>query len=129
MDCVGVDYHKRYMVATGIDGRDTVPERRRVENTPEAVVAYFRALTRGAKVALEATGGWYHFYELVEALGLDVVLAHPLKTRAIAESRIKTNKVSSAILAHLLRPDLLPSSYIPSRQRRDAHAACDRSVA
>lgn len=42
-----------------------------------------------------------------------------MKTRAIAEARIKTDKIDSTIFAHLLRADLLPTSYIPKRSIRD----------
>ena len=42
-----------------------------------------------------------------------------MKTRIIAESKIKTDKVDAKILAHLLRTDFLPTSYIPSKDIRD----------
>jgi len=41
----------------------------------------------------------------------EVILAHPLKVRAIAEARIKSDKIDSATLAHLLRADLIPEAY------------------
>jgi transposase len=47
------------------------------------------------------------------------VLAHPLKTKAIASARIKTDKIDATTLAHLLRADLVPAAYIPSRAIRD----------
>jgi hypothetical protein len=47
-----------------------------------------------------------------------VKLAHPLKTRAIAEARIKTDSIDSETLAHLLRTDLLPDSYMPAKYVR-----------
>jgi hypothetical protein len=43
----------------------------------------------------------------------------PFKTKAIASARIKTDKIDSTILAHLLRTDLLPAAYIPPRAVRD----------
>jgi transposase len=61
------------------------------------------------------TGFWYPVYEALEPFVQDVKLAHPLKVRAIAEARIKTDKIDSEILAHLLRIDLLPTAYIPSK--------------
>jgi len=48
-----------------------------------------------------------------------VALAHPLKVKAIAEARIKTDKISAGILADLLRAGLLPRAYAPSKQTRD----------
>jgi len=68
---------------------------------------------------MEATRNWYYLYDIMEDMVDRVHLAHPLKTRAIAHARIKTDKISSSILAHLLRTDLLPSSYIPSKEIRD----------
>ena len=43
----------------------------------------------------------------------EVILAHPLKVRAIADARIKTDKLDSEMLAHLLRADLIPEAYAP----------------
>jgi len=40
----------------------------------------------------------------------DVALAHPLKVRAIAEARIKTDKISADILCDFLRSNLLPEA-------------------
>lgn len=48
-----------------------------------------------------------------------VVLAHPLKARAIASARIKTDRIDSATLAHLLRMDLVPRTYLPPRAVRE----------
>ena len=47
-------------------------------------------------------------------------LAHPLKVRAIAEARIKTDRIDSRILAHLLRCDLLPTAYVRPKEQRTA---------
>lgn len=116
---VGVDYHKRYSFATKMDEQGRIIEQIKLNNDPEALRAYASTLPRGSKVALEATGGWYHFYEVLEDSGLDIHLAHPLKTRAIAEARIKTDTIDSTMLAHLLRSDLLPASYIALREIRD----------
>src|SRR5262249_25151456 len=43
----------------------------------------------------------------------------PLRTRAIAAARVKTDAVDAKTLAHLLRADLLPEAYIAPRQLRD----------
>ncbi|MGD0817639.1 MAG: IS110 family transposase, partial [Methanomassiliicoccales archaeon] len=72
-----------------------------------------------AKFVLESTGIWEFIYEGIERRGFEAVLAHPLKVRAIAEAKIKTDKVEARTLAHLLRADLVPCSYIPSKDIRD----------
>jgi transposase len=72
-----------------------------------------------ARIAVEATGNWMWLYELIEDQQPALVLAHPLKTKAIASARIKTDKIDATTLAHLLRADLLPAAYIPPRAIRD----------
>ena len=44
-----------------------------------------------------------------------MILAHPSRLRAITEARAKTDKLDAALLAKLLRADLIPKSYIPPR--------------
>ena len=45
----------------------------------------------------------------------DVKLSHLLRTKAIAYAKVKTDKVDSATLVHLLRSKLLPLSYVPEK--------------
>ena len=116
---IGVDYHKKYSIATKMDEEGNILEQVKLNNDPETLLKYFDNLPAGSKIALEATGSWYYFYELLGSKCPDIYLSHPLKTRAIAEARIKTDKIDSGILAHLLRTNLLPTSYIPPREIRD----------
>ena len=44
-----------------------------------------------------------------------VVVSNPTKTRAIAEAKVKTDKVDAAILAQLLAADFLPSVWLPDQ--------------
>ena len=50
--------------------------------------------------------------ELLKGLVDEVQLAHPLKVKAIAEARIKTDSIDSETLAYLLRADLIPEAYL-----------------
>ncbi len=54
---------------------------------------------------------------LEEEVGV-VKLAHPLKVKAIAEARIKTDKIDAKVLAHLLRCDLVPEAHVPGKEAR-----------
>jgi len=90
----------------------TMLARGRVPNAPEAFAEL--VATHGAgPVALEATANWYYLYECLEGLGVPVHLAHPKQTRLIAASKRKTDQLDAERLAHLLRTDLLPTSYVP----------------
>jgi transposase len=49
-------------------------------------------------------------------------LVHPLRCKAIASARLKNDKVDAAILAQLLRADLLPEAWIAPPQVRQLRA-------
>jgi transposase len=66
-------------------------------------------------VAMEASYNWPYYYRAAEEAADTIVLAHPLKTRIIGEAKIKTDKIDSAALAYMLKADMLPAAYVPSR--------------
>ena len=68
---------------------------------------------------MEATYGWEWLAELLEEAGYDLHLAHPLRTRAIAAARVKTDAIDAKTLAHLLRAGFLPEAYVAPRELRD----------
>ncbi len=116
---VGIDFHKNYSFVTEMNETGVVQRRNRLANDQQTLSDYLTTLPSRTKIAIEATCNWYYFYELVEDHDLDVFLAHPLKTKAIASARLMNDKISSEILAHLLRTDLLPTAYIPDQKTRD----------
>lgn len=72
------------------------------------------------KAVVESTANmWLKTYEAFEEAGIEVKLANPLKTRLIAEAKVKTDKVDARTLAHLLRADLVATCYVPSKEVRD----------
>jgi transposase len=112
----GLDIHKRYTFYTAMDERGRILKQGKVGSTAAGMADI---IGPEACVAMESTCNWYHLYDAVEGLAQEVHLAHPLKTRAIAEAKIKTDKVDSTILAHLVRTDLLPTSYVAPRSIRE----------
>ena len=55
-------------------------------------------LRPGDEVAIEATCNTHAIAKLLESRVARVVVSNPLKTRAIAEARVKTDKVDAASL-------------------------------
>jgi transposase len=119
MHYIGVDYHKRYSYVVVKDEQGKREQKGMVNNTKEEFENFLKPYLPG-KAALEATRNWGLIYDWLEEILDDVALAHPLKVRAIAEARIKTDKISADILADLLRSNLLPEAYVPDKKTRDA---------
>jgi len=71
-----------------------------------------------ALVAMEAGYCWQPIYDQLENSGHNVKLTHPKEVKAIAKARAKTDKIDSETLAHLIRADLIPESYVPPRDVR-----------
>jgi len=80
---------------------------------------YFSSIEKPVTVAMEATRSWYWLYELLEGEGLNIKLAHPLKTKLIGEAKIKTDSIDAHVLAQLERTGFLPESYIPPKEVRE----------
>jgi transposase len=72
------------------------------------------------KAVMEAGGNWHYLYDLLEPVVDELLLAHPLRVRAIAAARVKTDAIDARTLAHLLRSDLIPAAYIPPPAVREA---------
>ena len=109
---VGIDVHrKRSQVAViGQDGE--VLANRNVVNGVETILGVIGGLPPGTPAAFEAAFGWGWLVELREDYGFAPHLVHPLQCKAIASARLKNDKVDAAILAQLLRADLLPEAWI-----------------
>jgi transposase len=120
MNYVGIDYHKKYSHVTAINNEGKVIRSNRLENKPEVFREFFKRMEGPSEAVLEASRTWGVMYDLlVELDGVELVeLAHPQKVRAIAEAKIKTDKIDSHILAQLLRADLIPAAYIPGKRTR-----------
>jgi transposase len=119
METIGLDIHRKQCQSTVIDEHGDITEVKRFDSTSEAIRAYFKGHP-GARVAIESTGVWEHVYKTIRSCGNPVVLANPLKTRLIAEARVKTDKVDSLILAQLMKADMLPECYVPDDETREA---------
>jgi len=115
---IGLDVHKEFCQACVIDESGRALSNERFSSTNEELDRFLDGF-QDARFVLESTGIWEFIYEGIERRGFEAVLAHPLKVRAIAEARVKTDKVDAETLAQLLRADLIPRSWIPPKDIRD----------
>lgn len=118
---VGCDQHKKYSYIVVKDQKGLKVDQVKLYHADkDSMKDYFSALPEGSKVALETCGFDHWLTDMLGELDLSVKLSHTAKTKAIAQERIKTDKISAAVLADLLRVDMLPEAYIPTKPIRDA---------
>jgi transposase len=119
MNSVGIDLHKRRSQIAALDEHGRRILSRRIDNDPATFLELLEEIDGESKVALEATHGWEWLADALEEAGYELHLAHPLRTKAIASARVKTDSVDAPTLAHPSRTDLLPEAYIAPRELRD----------
>jgi transposase len=109
---VGIDLHRATIVVAAVNDAGeamnpiTIPcsDTVAIESTVKALGS-FRAV-------IEACGTYRWLYDLLRPHGT-VLLAHPMRLRAMIQRRTKTDKLDAQLLANLLRINQIPLAYIP----------------
>jgi len=119
---VGIDVHRKRSQVAVVTEDGQVQLNKNVVNGTEPMLRLLGGLPAGTPVAFEAAFGWGWLAELLEDYGFEAHLVHPLRCKAIASARLKNDKVDAAILAQLLRADLLPEAWIAPAKVRQLRA-------
>jgi transposase len=120
---IGVDYHKKYSYIVVKDTQGQVLRSGQVINTKQSVKNFLGPFCKEGHAVVEATRNWQVIYDWLEQMLGETVLANPLKVKAIAEAKIKTDKIDGNVLSDLLRADLLPTAHVPSPKARTMRLA------
>ena len=115
---IGVDYHKRFSYMVVKDSTGKTLKSGTVLNTRGDVSRFLEKYNESSHAVLEATRNWTVMHDWLEEELDDVVLANPFRLKAIAEAKIKTDKIDANILSDLLRVDLIPTAHVPSLRSR-----------
>ena len=116
---VGIDLHKKYSYITITDMLGYIQYQGKYLNRDRSLVPALLKWQQRKPIStvLESTYGWYWLAEEMEDKGVAFQLAHPAKVNAIAGKK-KTDAVDAKILADLLRTNMLPIAYVPSKEER-----------
>ena len=115
MHHAGIDLHKRDLTVTVANDHGAIGGAKRMMcRETGRIEEYFRGL-RPFEAVIEASSSYRWLYDLLSPMGR-VVVAHPLKLRAIVAGRAKTDKLDSAMLAKLLWMGMIPESYVPPKR-------------
>lgn len=115
---VGLDVHKEFCQAAFVNAKGKTVREQVFENSDKGLTELVKA-TKRAHVVMESSSSSTRVYDALSKT-CDVKVAHPSKVRAIASARIKTDRIDAQTLAQLLRADLIPESFVPCMQHRQA---------
>ena len=127
MRTIGLDVHKRFAEVAILDqGQRVVRRGERIDATPSALRAFAKTLGPDDQVVLEATVNTWAIADLLRGRAGRVVVSNPMRTRAIADAKVKTDRIDAAVLAQLLAADFIPEVWTPDeatrgRRRQVAH--------
>lgn len=114
MRFIGLDLHKHTLEVCALDRRGKVLFRESVAVRREALEAFARAkLKRTDRVAVEATTNTWAVADILRPFVAAVVVGNPLQVKAIAQAKVKTDKIDAQVLANLLRCEYLPEVWVP----------------
>lgn len=120
---VALDVHKRFAeIAVHEDG-----ELRRLGRIETGQLrAFAQSLGPEDHVVLESTSMTWAIAELLSEHAGRVTVSNPMRTRAIASAKVKTDKIDAKVLAQLGAADFLPEVWAPDQttralRRRIAH--------
>jgi transposase len=117
MNYMGIDHHRQYSYITLMDEKGEVIRSEKVANFCSELEKFLVGIEE-VKAVVEAGRSSYTMVDVLDGLGVDVVMAHPKDVKAIAKAKIKTDKRDSHMLANLLRTGLIPEVYKRSRENR-----------
>jgi transposase len=117
MRSIGMDVHRSFAQIAVVE-KGLCRDEGRIGVRPEDLRAWAIGLARDDEIALEATTNSDAIATMLRPLVRRVVVSNPRKTRAIAEAKVKTDKVDARILAQLLAADFLPDTWVPDDRTR-----------
>lgn len=109
---VGIDLHRRSLTIAAVHDSGEVRPPVRLETTETEVIRDLFADLMPFRAVIEATGTYRWLYDLLAPMGT-VLLAHPLRLRAMLVRRSKSDRLDAELLAQLLRMGQIPLAYVP----------------
>lgn len=119
---IGLDIHKKYFVAAGVD--------RKLNPALGPHEAPIRQLERWARknlspsdaVVIEMTTNTYAVYDALKPFAGSVTVVHPPHVALIVRAQVKTDKKAALTLAQLHAAGLLPAVWVPPIEVREMRA-------
>ena len=117
MRSIGMDVHRSFAQIAVVES-GLCRDEGRIGVRPEDLRAWAITLEPDDEIALEATTNSDAIATMLRPLVRRVVVSNTRKTRAIAEAKVKTDKVDARILAQLLAADFLPETWVADERTR-----------
>lgn len=109
---VGIDLHRATVVIATVNDLGEAMNPITIPCSDTVVIESTVKALGSFRAVVEACGTYRWLYDLLRPHGT-VLLAHPMRLRAMIQRRTKTDKLDAQLLANLLRINQIPLAYIP----------------
>lgn len=119
---LGIDLHRKTSYWTLIDGERNVLYRKNLPTTKEGIAQGLSEMQIApvlVEAAIEPVSQWGWYGDCLAEKGIAVRLVDVYKTKLIAGTKLKNDKVDALALAELLRTNFLPTAYRAPEATRD----------
>jgi len=119
---LGIDLHRKTSYWTLIDKERKVLYKKNLPTTKEGIAQGLSEMNIApslVEAAIEPVSQWGWYGDCMAEQGMTVRLVDVYKTKLIAGTKLKNDKVDALALAELLRSDFLPTAYRAPEQTRD----------
>lgn len=133
---IGLDLHKKLLVVCALDRRGNVLFRESVDCRREVLIAFAKSkLKKSDQLAVEATTNTWAVVDILRPFVAAITVGNPLQIKAIAQAKVKSDKIDAEVLANLIRCEYLPTVWTPDGQTQKLRQLttlrggriCDRS--
>jgi len=112
---IGIDLHRETVVFAAVNDVGEVRPPVRLPCSEVARIVSAIEQLRPFRAVIFATRAYRWLYQQLSPLGT-ILLAHPLRLRAMVQRRSKTDRLDAQLLAQLLRINQIPLAYAPAAE-------------
>ena len=119
---IGLDVHKHYLVAVGVDADQQQvfgPRKASLSGLDSFISKHLRAADA---VVIEMSTNTWQMYDRIAPHVHSVTVVHPPHVALITRARVKTDQKAALTLAQLLAAGLLEGIWVPPKEVRDLRA-------
>lgn len=119
---IGLDVHKHYLIALGVDADLKVVLSAKREEFTHLETWMQKTLTKQDEVVIEMTTNTWELYDELSPYVQSVTVVHPPHVALITRSQVMTDKIAAHTLAKLLAKGLLVGIWVPPQEVRELRA-------
>ncbi|MCC7463190.1 MAG: IS110 family transposase [Gammaproteobacteria bacterium] len=114
----GLDIHKKFIQVCRLDAHGMNRCDFKIDADRPSILSFAQSLGDQDAAVLESTFHTWAIWSLLQqhGNGARIVVANSMQVKAIADARVKTDKIDAHILAQLLRTDFIPDVVMPDTQ-------------